>query len=187
MEGYLHKHPTSIIKEDFLRNKEVASTSQSVPDQDSPFVYKSYFDNLSLWNENLFSLRLANCLRKYPIVPGAIARYTAREGHLFGKEEISKYFIFHGSPDITLAVKVESNVHENIVDRQRARTGNEEQIRGYAVIENKVLQVNSFVIDDVLLPEISKVLDKVLMKNLLSNIGTMLGQRLNRMLCHPQE
>ena len=99
---------TQIIKQDFLQDKMMAKAKLV----NSPFVYKVHFnDNLSTWNENHFSLRLVNCLMKYPVVPGTVAEYTAREGQLFDQLEDAKYFIFHGSPDIILRrVGVDKNV-----------------------------------------------------------------------------
>ena len=99
---------------------------------DSPFVYEVHFDdNLSLWNENHFSLRLTNCLQKYQIIPEATAKYTARDGQHFGKEEIAKFFIFHGSPDITLSrvdkeVAVEVTMNQNIVVIDKEQDTNED-------------------------------------------------------------
>ena len=108
IEGYLHKNPDCVIKQDFLQDKMMAKAKLV----NSPFVYKVHFnDNLSTWNENHFSLRLVNCLMKYPVVPGTVAEYTAREGQLFDQLEDAKYFIFHGSPDIILRrVGVDKNV-----------------------------------------------------------------------------
>ena len=118
IDGYFHKNPNCVIKEDYVHDKMVARTNKL------HFVHKVHIDdNLSMWNENYFSLRLVNYLMKYPIVPGTFAEYTAREGQQFGKLEDAKYFIFHGSPDIILR-KVEINEHVVVVNKgQEGRTG----------------------------------------------------------------
>ena len=179
IEGYVHAHPDSIIKKDFVHAKETSNIAKLT---DSPFVFEIHFnDNMSLWNENHFSLRLANCLRTYPIIPGVTAMYTAREGQHFGKQENSKYFLFHGSPDITLKRKVDEAVEKILVlggeaEEESTCTENDEMTIGNAIIENKVSPVEACEICGVSIPgEISEVLaniHSVLVKALLSSIGT---------------
>lgn len=75
VEGYLQIHPESPIKQDFICAKEACNNAKLT---DLPFVFeRDFYDNISLWNENHFSLRLANCLLTYPIIPEVTAVYTA--------------------------------------------------------------------------------------------------------------
>ena len=74
----------------------------------------------------------ANCLQKYPIIPKVTAKYTGREGQQFSKQEVSKFFLFHGSPDIIIKkIKDEENIgigenvivianDESVADEERA-------------------------------------------------------------------
>ena len=67
------------IKEDYYIAKAAARRQKL---HDVPFVYKINFnDHVMTWNEDQFSLRLYHCIKS---------------------TLYSKYFMFHGSPDLTL-------------------------------------------------------------------------------------
>lgn len=161
IEGYLPRHPNCEIKKDFLCAKMAAKTSTLT---NSHFVYKTNFnDSLTLWNE-FFSLWLANCLQKYPIIPGVTAVYTGREGQQFGKHEDSKFYLFHGSPDIVIKRTDEENVRSlsknvAVLDKEAKKdsmASEDNEMAGdndIAVIENKDRQVDTTIVDNVSIPE----------------------------------
>ena len=186
IEGYLYNHPNCKIKQDFLAAKMAARTSVLT---DSPFSYKENFnDNVTLWHENLFSIRLASCLRKYPIVPAIMAQYTGREGQQFARQESSIFYLFHGSPDIAIkriggdarscedVIILDKDSENDAVTDETNDAGPSDETTGdhIAIIENKSNQVDTVMVHDVTIPEdISEVLANihiVLVKNFLTSI-----------------
>lgn len=52
----------------------------------------------------------------YPIIPGTKVEYTILKGQSLSKNKDAKYFLFHGSPDITIKRKFEdSDADERVV------------------------------------------------------------------------
>lgn len=114
----------------------------------------------------------------YLIIPGTIVEYAALKGRSFGKREDAKYFLFHGSPDITIKTRKSEGPDADegavVVDRDddniedKASGSNDADIEpetdesaynDFWIIENKKRLPDTVTTDGVVAPtEIAKVL-----------------------------
>ena len=88
-------------------------------------------------------------MQKYPIIPKVTTKYTGREGQQFSKQEVSKFFLLHGSPDIVIKkIKDEENIGigENvIVIANDERAADEERAENDEIaVDDKIAMVADY-------------------------------------------